>query len=64
MELRENIPASTSEILTSEEVNIRFDIFNLLKEMNLSVAKAIVLLDLTKNEIQWQATEEINNLKL
>ena len=64
MKLRENIPDATSDILTSEEVNIRFDIFNLLKEMNLSVAKAIALLDLTKNEIQRQATEEINNLKL
>ena len=64
MELRENIPASTSDILTSEEVNIRFDVFNLLKEMNLSVAKALALLELTKYEIQRQATEEINNLKL
>ncbi len=64
MELRENIPASTSDILTSDEVDIRFDIFNLLKEMNLSVTKAIALLELTKNEIQRQATEEMKNMKI
>ena len=64
MELRENLPVSAFNTLTGDETNIRFDIFNLLKKMNLPVAKALALLELTKNEIQWQANEEINNLKL